>query len=105
MIIAKILGGLYVFYFLKKTELLNKIEEKKRYLIYLLLVLLALFDTKINIFNYSFDFLIVGFIVCLFEILLKYLKIETKYLFLKIYIVILLVLLLCRGGLWISQQL
>lgn len=105
MIIVKILAILYVLYFFRKTETLNKVKEKEKYFIYFLLVLLAFSDSQVTIYNYSFNFLIVGIIVVLFEILLKFLKIVTKYLFLKIYTVILLVLLICRSGLWILQQL
>lgn len=105
MIIAKIITLLYVFYFFKKTEQLNNLKEKEKYFVYFILVLIAFSNTQIRVFNLSFDFLIIGIVVVLFEILLKYLKIVTKYLFLKIYTVILLVLLLCRGGLWILQLL
>lgn len=104
MIIIQILSIIYVLYILEKTESLKSLENKK-YTIYFLLILLGFSNTQITIFNFSFDFLIVGVIVGLFEILLKYLKVTTKYLFLKIYAVILFVLLFYRGGIWILQRL
>ncbi|WP_337742976.1 hypothetical protein [Fusobacterium gonidiaformans] len=105
MIIIQILSIIYVLYILEKTESLKSLENKKKYAIYFLLILLGFSNTQITIFNFSFDFLIVGVIVGLFEILLKYLKVTTKYLFLKIYAVILFVLLFYRGGIWILQRL
>lgn len=105
MIIAKIIAALYVFYFLEKTESLKKLKDTEKYFIYFFLAILTFSNTQINVFNLSFDFLIIGIIVVLFEILLKSLKMTTKYLFLKIYTVILFVLLLFRGGLWILQLL
>lgn len=105
MIILQILSILYVFYLLEKTESLKNLGKKEKYTIYFFLVLLGFSNTKITIFNFSFDLLFMGIIVILFEVILKNLKIVTNYLFLKIYSVILLVLLLFRGGAWILQQL
>lgn len=105
MIILQILSILYVFYLLEKTESLKNLGKKEKYIIYFFLVLLGFSNTKITIFNFSFDLLFMGIIVILFEVILKNLKIATNYLFLKIYSVILLVLLLFRGGIWILQRL
>lgn len=97
MIVIKVIMIFYVFYVLRKTESLNKLTPKERGIIYFFLVLLGISNTQIEIFNFSFDFLIIGIITTLLEILLKSLKITTNYIFLKIYFVILLVLLLYRG--------
>lgn len=105
MIVAKILIIFYVFYILEKSESLKKLKSREKYIIYVSVVLLGLVNTQITIFNYSFDFLIIGIIMSLIEILLKHLKIVTNYLFFKIYLVILFVLLLYRGGLWILKYL
>lgn len=105
MIILQILVIIYIFYFLDKTKILKSLENKKKYTIYFFLILLGFLDTKITIFNFSFDFLIVGIVIILIEIILKNLKITTNYLFLKTYFVILTVLLLYRGGTWILQKL
>lgn len=103
MIVAKMLVMFYVLYILNKTETLKNIDLKKKSLIYAFLALLIILDTKIFIFNYSFDFLIIGIICILIEVILKNCKIKTNFIILKIYIVLLLVLLLYRGGLWIFQ--
>ena len=106
MIIAKILAAFYVLYFLNKTERLKNLKDKEKIFIYLFLALLIISDTQITFLNFKFNFLIVGIVVILFEILIKNIKrlnIKTNYIFLKIYTAILLVLLLYRGGLWILQ--
>lgn len=105
MIILQMLSIFYVFYLLEKTESLKNLNKKEKYTIYFFLVLLGFSNTKITIFNFSFDFLIIGIIVILFEVILKNLRIITNYIFFKIYAVILLVLLIYRGGAWILQQL
>lgn len=108
MIILKILSILYILYIFKKTELIKKLKNKDKYLIYTFLILLALTNTKIVINNNKIDVLSVGIGVVLLEVLLKNFKkfkINTKYILLKIYMVLLLVILLYRGGLWISQLL
>lgn len=105
MIILQMLSIFYVFYLLEKTESLKNLSKKEKYTIYFFLVLLGFSNTKITIFNFSFDFLIIGIIVILFEVILKNLRIITNYIFFKIYAVILLVLLIYRGGAWILQQL
>lgn len=105
MIIAKILVIFYIFYILEKSESLKRLKSREKYIIYVSIVLLGLANTQITMFNYSFDFLIIGIIISLIEIILKNLKIITNYLFLKIYLVILFVLLLYRGGLWILKYL
>lgn len=106
MILARLIAAIYVFFILKKTESLKKLKDKEKIFIYLFLALLIISNTQIVLFGYTFNFLIIGIVVVLFEILLKNFKklnIQTNYIFLKIYTVILLVLLLYRGGLWILQ--
>lgn len=105
MIILQILSIIYIFYFLDKTKLLINLDNKKKYVIYFLLILVGLSNTKVTIFNHSFDFLIIGIGVVLIEIVLKKLNTTINYLFIKIYFLILLVLILYRGGIWILQQL
>lgn len=101
MIIARILTAFYILYFLRKTESLKNIKNMEKICIYLFLLLLIISDTQVKIFGYSFNFLLVGIIVVLFEVLLKNISFKTKYIFLKVYLAILFLLLLYRGGLWI----
>lgn len=105
MIIFTMLVIIYMIYFLEKTKILKKLGDKKKYSVYFFLILLSFLDTQITLFKFSFNFLIVGIIIVLFEVALKKLKIVTNYLFFKIYFVILTVLLLYRSGIWILQKL
>jgi|GEM_PF-3163279 hypothetical protein len=110
MIILKILTILYVIHFFKKTNILKNMKEREKVLIYVLLIIISFLDTQVRIFNYSFDFLIIGIAIVIFEIIFKYLivkrlKIENNFIFLKAYGVILLLLLVYRGVIWILQQL
>lgn len=110
MIILKILTILYVIHFFKKTNILKNMKEKEKNLIYVLLIIISFLDTQIRIFNYSFDLLIVGIIIVVLEIIFKYLivkrfKLKNRFILIKIYGVILLLLVIYRGVLWILQQL
>lgn len=104
MIILQILTIIYIFYLLNKTKLLANLDTRKKYIIYFFLVLVGLSDTQVTLFKFSFDFLVVGIVVILIEIILKNFK-TTNYLLLKTYFVILTVLLFYRGGTWILQRL
>lgn len=110
MIIFKILTILYVIHFFKKTNVLKNVKEKEKNLIYVLLIIISFLNTQVRIFNYSFDLLIVGIIIVILEIIFKHLiaknfKIKNRFILIKIYGIMLLLLVIYRGVLWILQQL